>query len=168
MSVTQVPDRKPGLTRGFWIGALVVVAFYLAIGAAVVYGGEPVHLMPDVVQLPRGSGQYPDNRDDALAEVNAKRATRGMRPYEYDEGLTIAARGAAKYRAERHIFGHVSGGMGDFQFLPRGSTAASAGCAAYPAHMGWLSCDIWESNRYAGAAWWPGSDGKRYMHIFVR
>jgi hypothetical protein len=159
---------KPGLTREFWIGMGVVVALYLLVGAAVVYGSEVRPLVPDVVKLEPARGEYADNRDNALAEVNAKRATRGLRPYEYDEGLTIAARGAAKYRAERHIFGHVTGGMGDFQFLPKGSTAASAGCAAYPAHMGWLSCDIWEPNRYAGAAWWPGSDGKRYMHIFVR
>lgn len=152
---------------------------------AVVLGAEGQHLPNQTVKIDgRGGfvivpdGQVPvvpdtspkptDNRDDALDEVNAKRATRGMRPYVRDEGLTIAARAAAKYRADRLMFGHVMQGAGDFQFLPPGTNAASAGCAAYPASYGWLSCDIWESNKYAGAAWAPGRDGKRYMHIFVR
>lgn len=107
----------------------------------------------------------PDGATEALAEVNAKRATRGLPPYIYDEGLTVAASAAASHRARHLIFGHSAN---DFNFLPSGSTAASAGCAAYPASYGWLSCDIWERNHYAGAAWAAGRDGKRYMHIFIR
>lgn len=108
---------------------------------------------------------------DALDEVNAKRATRGLPPYVRDPGLTQAAMGAAKFRADRLIFGHIMNGRGycdDMNFLPAGSTAASAGCAAYPASYGWMSCDIWERNRFGGAAWAVGRDGKRYMHLFIR
>lgn len=155
------------------------IAVLLALIPAAVLGAEGQHLPNQKVKLDERGGfvivpdtkpdvKPADNRDDALDEVNAKRATRGIRPYVRDEGLTVAARAAAKYRADRLMFGHVMQGAGDFQFLPPGVTAASAGCAAYPASYGWLSCDIWESNKYAGAAWAPGRDGKRYMHIFVR
>lgn len=105
----------------------------------------------------------------ALAEVNAKRATRGLPPYIYDAGLNQAAEAAAKFRAERLMFGHVMDtGLGDMRFLPPGVKAATAGCAAYPDRYGWMSCCIWERHRYAGAAWVRGKDGKRYMHLFVR
>jgi hypothetical protein len=63
------------------------------------------------------------------------------------------------------MFGHTGN---DFQFLPSGSYASSAGCAAYPASYGWMSCDVYDNYTYAGAAWAMGGDGKRYMHIFVR
>lgn len=115
----------------------------------------------DISQVTSGS-------PDALDEVNAKRASRGLRPFIRDPGLTVAAQRAADFRAKHHLFGHVMGGMGDFQFLPAGTNAASAGCAAYPASYGWMSCCTWESYTYAGAAWVMGSDGKRYMHLFVR
>lgn len=101
---------------------------------------------------------------DGLDEVNAKRATRGLPPYIRDEGLTQAAGSCASYRASRLMFGHTSN---DFAFLPNGSHADSAGCAAYPPSYGWMSCDIWEPQRYAGAAWVMGSDGRRFMHVFV-
>ena len=167
-----------------------IAALLLAVVPAIALGTEGQYLPAQSVKIdPRGNfvivpdGQtpvkpdatpddrpkYADNRDDALDEVNAKRATRGLRPYIRDEGLTIAARACAKYRAERHMFGHaMDHPIGDFRFLPKGVTAASAGCAAYPASYGWLSCDIWEPNRYGGAAWWPGTDGKRYMHLYIR
>ncbi len=102
---------------------------------------------------------------DFLAEVNAKRASRGLRPYIHDHNLTIAAQGAAQFRAQNGMFGHTSN---DFAFLPRGASAASAGCAAYPASFGWMSCDVYDNYTYAGAYAVTGRDGKRYMHLFVR
>lgn len=102
---------------------------------------------------------------DALAEVNAKRAQRGLRPYLRDESLTVAAQNCAAERARRRLFGHTEN---DFRFLPFGARAAAAGCAAYPASYGWMSCAVYENHTYAGAAWVQGADGKRYMHLFVR
>lgn len=102
---------------------------------------------------------------DGLDEVNAKRAARGLRPFVRDEGLTQAARACASFRAAHGLFGHTSN---DFGFLPPGATASAAGCAAYPAQYGWMSCCTYDGYTYGGAAWVTGSDGKRYMHLFVR
>lgn len=102
---------------------------------------------------------------DGLDEVNAKRSARGLRPFARDEGLTQAARACAAFRAERGLFGHTSN---DFAFVPPGASAASAGCAAYPAGYGWMSCCTYDNYTSAGAAWVTGRDGRRYMHLFVR
>jgi hypothetical protein len=102
---------------------------------------------------------------DGLDEVNAKRAARGLRPFIRDEGLTQAARATAAYRAAYGLFGHTSN---DFGFIPAGSSAASAGCAAYPAEYGWMSCCTYDNYTYGGAAYVTGRDGRRYMHLFVR
>lgn len=102
---------------------------------------------------------------DALDAVNAKRAGRGLAPYLRDEGLTAAAQSCAEHRASRRLFGHTSN---DFQFLPPGASASAAGCAAYPAEYGWMSCCVYDSYRYAGAASVVGPDGRTYHHIFVR
>jgi hypothetical protein len=101
---------------------------------------------------------------DGLDEVNAKRAARGLRPFVRDEGLAQAARACAAARAERGLFGHTSN---DFGFLPPGARADAAGCAAYPASYGWMSCCTYENYTHAGAAWVTGRDGRRYMHLFV-
>lgn len=102
---------------------------------------------------------------DGLDEVNAKRAARGLRPFVRDDGLTQAAQACAGFRARHGLFGHTSN---DFGFVPAGSSASSAGCAAYPASYGWMSCCVYDNYTYGGAAWVTGSDGKRYMHLFVR
>jgi uncharacterized protein YkwD len=102
---------------------------------------------------------------DGLDEVNAKRAARGLPPFIRDEALTQAARACAAFRASYGLFGHTSN---DFAFVPAGSSASSTGCAAYPASYGWMSCCTYDGYTYAGAAWVAGSDGKRYMHLFVR
>jgi hypothetical protein len=102
---------------------------------------------------------------DALDEVNAKRAARGLRPYLRDDGLTQAARACAAFRAAHGLFGHTAN---DFGFVPAGAWASAAGCAAYPAEYGWMSCCVYEGYTYAGAAYVTGADGRRYMHLFVR
>ncbi len=102
---------------------------------------------------------------DGLDEVNALRAARGLRPFLRDEGLTAGARACAAARAARFQFGHTSN---DFAFLPPGAHASAAGCAAYPASYGWMSCCVYDGGTYGGAAWVTGADGKRYMQLFVR
>lgn len=102
---------------------------------------------------------------DGLDEVNAKRAARGLRPFIRDENLTQAARACAQFRAAYGQFGHTSN---DFAFVPAGTSASSAGCAAYPASYGWMSCCVFDNYTFAGAAWVAGRDGRRYMHLFVR
>jgi hypothetical protein len=107
----------------------------------------------------------PGEATDALDEVNAARAARGLRPFLKDDGLTAGARAAARWRAEHLVTGHAPN---DFAFLPPGSAATSAGCAAAEPSWGWLSCCYLDNWTYAGAAWEMGSDGRRYMHLFVR
>lgn len=101
---------------------------------------------------------------DALDEVNAARAARGLRPFLRDQALTSAARSAAHYRAVRSIAGHTPN---DFAHVPSGSSANAAGCAAWPPEFGWGSCCTYESWTYAGAAYAVGRDGRRYMHLYV-
>ena len=103
--------------------------------------------------------------DDALAEVNAERARRGLRPFLPDPALNQAARTCAQIRAARRIEGHLPN---DFSYVPAGTTARSAGCGALEPSWGWGTCCTYENYTYAGAAWVMGADGKRYMHLFVR
>jgi hypothetical protein len=102
---------------------------------------------------------------EALDEVNATRAARGLRPYIRDANLTSAATSCAEFRAARLIAGHTSN---DFAALPPGTSATSAGCAAWEPGFGWGSCCTYEGYTYAGAAYAMGRDGRRYMHLFVR
>jgi hypothetical protein len=102
---------------------------------------------------------------DALAEVNAARVARGLRPFIHDDGLTNAAYGAARFRAANRIAGHTAN---DFAYLRAGIQASAAGCAAWHDSWGWGSCCTYDGFTYAGAAWVRGSDNRRYMHLFVR
>lgn len=104
--------------------------------------------------------------DDALAEVNAVRAQRGLRPYQHDPLLHQAARAAAKQRAARLISGHLP--ESDFSYVPSGGSATAAGCAAWTPDWGWGACCTYDNYTYAGASWVMGQDGRRYMHLFVR
>lgn len=101
----------------------------------------------------------------AIAEVNATRAARGLRPYTHDPLLSAGAKAVSAFRAARHIAGHSSN---DFGFLPAGASARAAGCAAWAPGMGWGACCTYENWTYCGAAWTMGADGRRYMHLFVR
>jgi hypothetical protein len=103
--------------------------------------------------------------DDALEEVNAERARRGLRPFLADPLLNQAARSCAKIRATNRIEGHLAS---DFVYLPAGASAAAAGCGALEPSWGWGTCCTYENYTYAGAAWVMGGDGQRYMHLFVR
>ena len=105
---------------------------------------------------------------DSLAEVNAKRAARGLPPYTFDPLLTQAAMSCATYRASRGISGHVMHGSGDFQFLPLGATADAAGCAAVDASWGFLACEVYGSYRFAGAATVRGANGILFHHLFLK
>jgi len=102
---------------------------------------------------------------DALDEVNAYRAKRGLPPFQRDELLTQAAQKAASIRASKLIAGHLNS---DFDCLPPGAQADAAGCGALEDSWGWGTCCSDENYAHAGAAWVRGSDGKRYMHLFVR
>ncbi len=120
--------------------------------------GDPIYL-----PMPIGNPG-----DDALDEVNATRAARGLRPFIRDEGLTQGARATANYRAANLIQGHVGGNMSDFAFVPSGTSCTATGCAAWEPSMGWGSCCTYDGYTYAGAAWAMGRDGRRFMSLFVR
>lgn len=104
--------------------------------------------------------------DDALQEVNAERTKRGLRPFVTDSLLNQAALACAKQRASRQIHGHLP--ESDFHYLPSGGQANAAGCGALEPSWGWGTCCTYDNYTYAGAAWVMGSDGRRYMHLFVR
>jgi hypothetical protein len=104
--------------------------------------------------------------EDALAEVNATRAQRGLPPFLPDPLLNQAAQACAKQRAARLVDGHLP--ESDFAYLPAGTSASAAGCAAWTPDWGWGSCCTYDHYTYAGAAWSMGQDGRRYMHLFVR
>lgn len=103
--------------------------------------------------------------DDALHEVNAERAKRGLPALLPDPLLNQAARACAKERARLHIHGHLAS---DFDYLPSGGKATAAGCGALEPSWGWGTCCTYDNYTYGGAAWVMGDDGRRYMHIFVR
>lgn len=105
-----------------------------------------------------------DEPYDAMAELNAIRRSRGLRPFIRDEGLTRGAMSAAKFRADRFIKGHAKS---DFAFLPRGVTAEAAGCSACDPWWGFLACCDDENWLFGGAASCKGADGRIYHHLFV-
>jgi hypothetical protein len=104
--------------------------------------------------------------DDALDEVNAQRRARGLRPFIKDDGLTLAARACAKFRADRGMHGHTSN---DFVFLPPGASATAAGAEGdgWTVGMGWGTCCMYDDYTYAGAGV-EVRGNLRFMHLFVR
>ena len=107
-----------------------------------------------------------NSSNNALAEVNEARAKRGLPPFQHDPLLSQAAYKAAQLRAARGIEGHLP--ESDFTCLPPGATADAAGCAAWGVGDGWGACCTYDNYSHAGAAWVIGSDGRRFMHLFVR
>jgi hypothetical protein len=102
---------------------------------------------------------------DALDEVNAARAARGLKPFIKDPFLTAGAINVADFRAAWLMAGHTGN---DFAGLPARCAANAAGCAAWEPLWGWGACCTYENWTYAGAAWAMGRDGRRYMQLFVR
>lgn len=119
----------------------------------------PTILLSLTLAAPPGALQF-----DALDQVNAQRAARGLPPFARDHGLALGAQAAAAHRASARMFGHTAN---DFAFLPPGARASAAGCAAYPAHYGFMACCTYDRAIYAGAASVPGPDGRVYHHLFV-
>ncbi len=105
---------------------------------------------------------------DALNNANRERAARGLPPFIRDEGLSQAAKAAATHRAANCIEGHCGGQMGDFAFVPSGTTATAAGCAAWSNDGSFGSCCLYDGYVYAGAATVIGADGRAYHHLYVR
>lgn len=105
---------------------------------------------------------------DALAEVNAARAQRGLKPYINDPVLNKAAQKCAARRASILCAGHCP--ESDFTYLDPVYPVSSVvgGCAAWEPSWGWGACATYDNYTYCGAAWVMGRDGKRYMHLFVR
>lgn len=130
-------------------------------------GSTVLTTSPAVAPAPYPPGIAGDGKD-ALAEVNAQRAQRGLRPYLNDPGLNQAAYAAASWRAAHLYAGHVPSAGGDFQFVPAGTTATTAGCAAWTPDWGFGACALYDNYTYCGAAWVMGSDGRRYCHCFYR
>ena len=123
---------------------------------------KPTQQYRQAVQVANTFGQQ--EVYDALDEVNETRRRSGLRPFIRDSRLTQGAYECAKFRARRHMSGHTSN---DFQFL-HGAFASAGGCGAMEDSWGWGTCCTFENYTYAGAAWVRGSDGKRYMQLFVR
>jgi hypothetical protein len=103
--------------------------------------------------------------DDDLIEVNLLRASKGIKPFEKDDCLTVTAAALARFRAEHLIEGHSTN---DFAYLPAGCKADTMGCAAWPLGTGFGACALFDDYTYAGAAWHLGSDSRRYMHVAYR
>lgn len=117
-------------------------------------------IIPEVSAQPTGK-----ECQDAIDEVNEHRARLRLPPFIRDSKLCQAAYAAARNRAQNHNAGHTSN---DFAFLPDGGHATAAGCGAWMPGDGWGTCCAEGAYTHAGAAWVIGSDGRRYMHLFVR
>jgi hypothetical protein len=104
----------------------------------------------------------PPSGDDALAEVNALRAARGLPPFIKDDHLTSAARTAAQHRACNLCSGHTSN---DFACLPAGCSASAAGCAAWHPSEGWGSCCTYDSYTYNNPRMFTDRWGARWESV---
>lgn len=118
-------------------------------------------------------GQVPA-ATEALAEVNAARARRGLPAFIRDEGLTAGAMQCAKIRAAGRVKGHLGWNgcpiqYSDFACMPLGYPRPRAtGAGALAPSWGWVTCATYDRYTYGGAAYVTGRDGLRYMSLFVR
>lgn len=105
---------------------------------------------------------------DALDELNAQRAQRGLPPYRRDPALTKAAMKCASTRAKTHVHGHMQGGMSDFTCLDAGVPCECTGAEApgqnYP--PGFWTCAMYDNYTVAGAARAFDERGEQYMSLF--
>jgi hypothetical protein len=129
----------------------------------VVQNSNPVVVQTRAVSV--DSSKTNPTGEETLAEVNALRAQAGLAPFVFDPKLCDGAIACARFRAANLIEHHTGN---DFSFLPPGAFANGSGTAAATSNWGWLSCCVYDNATYAGAAWWRGRDGKRYMQLFVR
>ena len=104
--------------------------------------------------------------ENAMTEVNAKRALKGLPALQVDLLLCKAAHDCAKQRAARNIHGHLP--ESDFSYV-HGTSATVGGCGALEDSWGWETC-AYDSSQYTvgGAAWVRGPNGLRFMHFFGR
>lgn len=123
------------------------------------------YVMVQQQQVTYASQEVTKSCSEALDEVNKTRAERGLSPFIHDPLLSKAAFEAAKQRCVRRLTGHLEN---DFACVPSGTSASSAGCGAWEPGTGWGTCCTYDNYTYAGAAWAIGTDGVRYMHLFVR
>lgn len=132
--------------------------------------GQPAAPVPEAVPPPKPMPDAkPTAATDALDQLNAQRAARGLPAYVRDEGLTVAAIACATHRARFRIAGHCMAGMGDFVFVPATTTARCAGCSAWPVGLGFGACEAYSTAyRFAGAATVIGPDGLAYNQAFYR
>lgn len=108
----------------------------------------------------------PNTAVDAMADLNARRASYGLPPMRTDPQLLQAAMNAASCRASLRCAGHL---LNDYDALPQGVPgypSCVSGCGVYDGMF--LSCGSDDRRQLAGAAKALGSDGRWYCHLFVK
>lgn len=93
----------------------------------------------------------------AMAEVNAIRMRRGLRPFIEDPALSAVARQKASIQANRGAMGHPGGSMGGARFEGVGMGAQFTSC--------YLTSSV---GQYAGAASVRGANGRRYHCLLIK
>lgn len=97
------------------------------------------------------------SKNAALAELNALRARRGLRPFVEDPRLTTIALHKAQIQASRGQVYHPGGTMGGARFEGVGMGQSFATCYQYATNA-----------TYAGAATVRGANGRRYHCLLLR
>jgi len=103
--------------------------------------------------------------ENAIGEVNALRAARGLPPLTEDAGLTAGALNVADFRAQRGILGHTAS---DSNGLPIGVTCRAFGCGWRTGPGEFTTCHMYGNWTRAGAAKAIGLNGVTLYQIFVK